>query len=154
MKIKWMYALILAFVTMSFVGCSKDDNTTPSENKGVLKVTVTPSSDYVAEDGSTMSVSVNGANTTGVSTLWKVNGADGTTGQNNYSVPKEYFKGGKTAILETQSSYSFASVQIAAHAYSKSFKLNYKIEQGGKVVVEKVVDVNVGATPTVLMFSY
>lgn len=153
MKMKLMYAVVLALVTFAFVGCSKDDdNTMPSENKGALKVTVTAQG-YTGEDGSTMSAQVIGSNGQNP-TLWKVNGVAGTSGQSIYDLNKEYFAGGKTAIFESSSSYLAATVTISAAAYSKPFTLVYKIEQGGKVIVDQTKEILPNTTPTVLSFQY
>ncbi|MNK50136.1 hypothetical protein D3C87_690090 [compost metagenome] len=151
-KIKLMYAVVLALVTFAFVGCSKDDDTTPTSDKGALKVTVTAQG-YTGEDGSTMSAQVIGSNGQNP-TLWKVNGVAGTSGQSIYDLNKEYFAGGKTAIFESSSSYLAASVTISAAAYSKPFTLVYKIEQGGKVIVDQTKEILPNTTPTVLSFQY
>lgn len=153
MKIKSMYLMVLTLVTLAFVGCSKDDdNTVPTDNKGALKVTVTAKG-YTGEDGSTMSANVIGSNAS-EPTLWKVNGAAGTSGQSIYDLNREYFAGGKTAVFESASPYLAATVSISAHAYSKPFTLVYKIEQGGKVIVDQSKEIIPNATPTVLSFQY
>ncbi|MFD2597498.1 hypothetical protein ACFSQ3_00930 [Sphingobacterium corticis] len=150
MKTKWISALILALVTLAFVGCSKDDDSV--SNKGVLKVTVTAEG-YTGEEGSSMSATVIGSTAQGP-TLWKVNGASGVSGKSIYELNREYFAGGKTGVFESESSYLAATVQIGAAAYSVPFKLVYKIEQGGKVIVEQSADIVPNATPTVLSFQY
>ncbi|PVH26456.1 hypothetical protein [Sphingobacterium corticibacter] len=150
MKNKWVAAIVLALVTFAFVGCSKDDET--SSDKGMLKVTVTAEG-YTGEEGSTMSAQVIGSSGQGP-TLWKVNGAAGTSGQSIYDLNREYFAGGKTATFESSSSYLAASVTISAKAYAQPFKLVYKIEQGGQVIVEQTKDILPNTTTTVLSFQY
>lgn len=151
MKMKLMYAVVLALVTFAFVGCSKDNDPMPT-SKDSLKVTVTAKG-YTGEGGSTMTAKVMGSDTKGP-TLWKVNGTAGVSGQAAYDLNAEYFAGGKTAVFESSSPYIAASVTIAAAAYSKPFTVVYKIEQGGKVVVEQSKDITPGTTPTVLSFQY
>lgn len=153
MKNKLMYAMVLALLTFAFVGCSKDkDNDPMPTSKDSLKVTVTAKG-YTGEGGSTMTVKVMGSDTKGP-TLWKVNGTAGVSGQAVYDLNKEYFAGGKTAVFESSSPYVAATVTIGATAYLKPFTLVYKIEQGGKVVVEQSKDITPDATPTVLSFQY
>ncbi|MFD2741919.1 MULTISPECIES: beta-barrel fold lipoprotein [Sphingobacterium] len=151
MKNKLVAAIVVALVTFAFVGCSKDDDN-PTSDKGVLKVTVTAEG-YTGEGGSTMSAQVIGSSAQGP-TLWKVNGAAGTSGQSIYDLNKEYFAGGKTATFESTSSYLAASVTISAAAFTQPFKLVYKIEQGGRVIVEQTKDILPDTTPTVLSFQY
>ncbi|MDR6737634.1 MULTISPECIES: hypothetical protein [unclassified Sphingobacterium] len=154
MKMKLMYAVVLALVTFAFVGCSKDDdNTMPSENKGALKVTVTTSSSFTV-DGGDVSVSCGSAGSDAKPQTWTVNGTAGTTGQVLYSVEKEYFQGGKTAILESPANYLTASVNISAFTIKQPFTLTYKVEQGGKVIVEKSQEIKSGVTPVSVSLSY
>jgi len=152
MKMKLMYAVVLALVTFAFVGCSKDDETNLSSDKGALKVTVT-AKDYTGEGGSTMSVLVSGSNAQNP-TLWKVNGVAGTSGQSMYDLNKEYFASGKTAVFESSSPYLAATVTISAAAYSKPFTLVYKVEQGGKVIVDQTKEILPNTTPTVISLQY
>lgn len=153
MKIKSMYLMVLTLVTLAFVGCSKDDdNTVPTGNKEALKVTVTAKG-YTGEEGSTMSAQVIGSDAKGP-TLWKVNGAAGTSGQSIYDLNNEYFAGGKTAVFESASSYLGAAITVSAAAYSKPFTVVCKIEQGGKVIVDQTKEIVPKATPTVLSFQY
>jgi hypothetical protein len=153
-KMKLMYAMVLALVTFAFVGCSKDDdNTVPSENKGALKVTVTASSSFTV-DGGDVSVSCGSAGGDAKPQTWTVNGAAGTTGQVLYSVEKEYFQGGKTAVLESPANYLTASVNISAFTIKQPFTLTYKVEQGGKVIVEKSQEIKSGVTPISVSLTY
>jgi hypothetical protein len=146
--------MLLVFATVLFVGCSKDDDKSPStSSKEALKVTVTTSSAY-STDGSEMRVSVSSSDSKGNHMKWVVNGVDGTEGQVLYDVNKEYFQGGKTAILQSQPNYLRALVTIAAFSTKTGFSLTYKIEQGNKVIVEKTEAINVNATPVSVSLTY
>jgi hypothetical protein len=154
MKMKLFYPMLLVFATVLFVGCSKDDDKSPStSSKEALKVTVTTSSAY-STDGSEMRVSVSSSDSKGNHMKWVVNGVDGTEGQVLYDVNKEYFQGGKTAILQSQPNYLRALVTIAAFSTKTPFSLTYKIEQGNKVIVEKTEAINVNATPVSVSLTY
>ena len=153
MKMKLMYAIVLALVTFAFVGCSKDDDSTPSENKEALKVTVTTSSAFNI-DGGEISVSGGSADASGKPQVWTVNGTAGTAGQVLYSVNKEYFQGGKTAVLVSPSNYLTASVHISAFTIKQPFTFTYKVEQGNKVIVEKTEEVKTDATPITIALNY
>lgn len=154
MKIKSMYLMVLTLVTLAFVGCSKDDdNTVPTDNKGALKVTVTTSSSF-SVDGGEVSVSCGSMGGDAKPQTWTVNGAAGTVGQVLYSVEKEYFQAGKTAVLESPANYLTASVNISAFTIKQPFTLTYKVEQGGKVIVEKSQEIKSGVTPVSVSLTY
>lgn len=157
MKIKSMYAMLLAVMTLAFAGCSKDDDngpaTDPVEVKGALKVTVTTSSSFDAAN-SEVSVSGSSSDANGKFQSWKVNGDAGPAGQILHTVDKEYFQGGATAILISPDTYLTASVNISAFTIDQDFTLSYKIEQGDKVLVDKTVEVKQQATPISLAFTY
>ena len=74
------------------------------------------------------------------------NGVEETDGQVQYSVSKEYFYGGKTAVLQSKSGYLIASITISAFAMKSPFTLTYKVEKGSKDMVEKTETINPGAT--------
>ncbi|MGJ1386581.1 hypothetical protein ACR782_10300 [Sphingobacterium spiritivorum] len=152
MKMKAMYLMVVALVMVAFVGCSDKDDPAPSGNKEALKVTVTSSSAFTT-DGSEIRVSVGSHDGKNPQT-WKVNGADGSPGQVIYMVNSEYFVGGKTAVLQSPSNYMTASINISAFSIKQPFTITYKIEQGGKVLVEKTEEVKTGATPITAVFNY
>lgn len=154
---KWMYAFLLAFVVINFVGCSKDNDTstTPIVEKGALKVTVTTSASYNQDGGQNyIKVGTSAANNKGVFQKWKINNVDGSDGQVLYSIEGAYFNGGKTAVLETGANYLTANINLSAFANTKPFLISYKIEQGGKTIVEKTVDIKLGESAWSLSFNY
>ena len=131
MKMSLLNSVLIVFVLVLFMGCSKDDNDGSSmESKAALKVTVTSSSTFV-NDNSDIRVSVSTHDNKANPMKWVVNGVDGTDGQVLYGVSKEYFYGGKTAVMQSMSGYLVATVQISAFAISNPFTITYKVEKGG-----------------------
>lgn len=56
--------------------------------------------------------------------------------------PYAYFNGGKTYTFETVGNYSQVQINVAAFSVSGSFDLNYKIEQGGKVIADESLTIS------------
>ena len=151
MKTRLIYAMVLTMVVFAFIGCSKDDAN--SNEKEALKVTVSSSSDFT-NDLSDVSVLVGTYDSNGKPMQWTVNGESGTDGQDLYTVNKEYFYGGKTAVLQSLPNYLTASVTISAFSITVPFSVTYKVEQGNTIKVEKTVEIKPGASPLVVQLSY
>src|SRR5690606_39010418 len=130
----------LTFLTVVFMGCSKDEDNDPS--KGVVKFTVTSSGTFNTAnnhsldvsigafdaDGNFLDVKINGEVSSGVKVLHRKHDAD--------------FNGGKTYTFETVGNYSQVQINVAAFSVSGSFDLNYKIEQGGKVIADESLTIS------------
>ncbi|MCA5006227.1 hypothetical protein [Sphingobacterium bovistauri] len=150
-----LFSTIFLFtVLLGITSCSKDsDDSSPVDSKEALKVTVTSSSTFT-NDNSDIRVSVGASDSNGKFMKWVVNGANGTDGQVLYNVSKEYFYGGKTAVLQSPSGYLTANINISAFAISAPFTLTYKVEKGNKVVVEKTESITPGGTAFTLALNY
>ena len=151
---KFFNSILLLTLIVGFISCSKDsDDKQPNELKDALKVTVTSSSAFVNDD-SDIRVSVATHDNKANPMKWVVNGVDGTDGQVLYTVSKEYFYGGKTAVLESKSGYLTASINISAFAITKPFTITYKVEKGGKIMTQKTEAINPNTTPFTLALNY
>mgnify|MGYP006385496671 FL=1 len=151
---KFFNKILLFTVLIGAISCSKDsDSGQPSDNKEALKVTVTSSSSFT-NDNSDIRVAVSSHDNKANPMKWVVNGVNGTDGQVLYSVSKEYFYGGKTAVLQSPSGYLTSSINISAFAITNAFTLTYKIEKGNKVLVEKTETINPSGTPFTLALNY
>lgn len=114
---------------------------------------ITSSTAFV-NDNSDIGVPVSAYDSKTNAMKWIVNGAEETDGQVQYSVSKEYFYGGKTAVLQSKSGYLTASITISAFAMKSPFTLTYKVEKGSKVMVEKTETINPSATAFTLALHY
>lgn len=139
MKMKMMYAMVLAFVMVAFVGCSKDDDG-PSGGKGKVKLTVTTSSSFDKANGANIQVSVGSHDGNANPQKWKVNGQE-LPAKTVYIYSEDDFQGGKTFTFESVDSYLGANVAITALTTGATYTLTYKIEEGGKVHDEGTVEV-------------
>lgn len=151
---KLLSTIFLFTVLLGVTSCSKDsDNPSSGDSKEALKVTVTSSSAFTS-DNSDIRVSVSAIDGSSNPMKWVVNGANGTDGQVLYNVSKEYFYGGKTAVLQSPSGYLTASINIAAFSITTPFTLTYKVEKGNKVVAEKTESITPGGTPFSIALNY
>lgn len=153
MKMKLMYAVILALVTFAFVGCSKDDDNTPSDGKGRVKLTVTTSSSFDKAKGANIQVSVGSHDGNANPQKWKINGQE-LAAKTVYIYSEDDFQGGKTYTFESVDSYLGASAQITALTTGTAYTLTYKIEEGGKVHDEGTVEVKSGNSPVSLPWTF
>ncbi|MNI40452.1 hypothetical protein D3C73_946760 [compost metagenome] len=153
MKIKSMYLMVLTLVTLAFVGCSKDEDNTPSDGKGKVKLTVTTSSSFDKTKGANIQVSVGSHDGNANPQKWKVNGQE-LAAKTVYMYSEDDFQGGKTFTFESLDSYLGASASITAMTTGAAYTLTYKIEEGGKVHDEGTVEVRSGNNPVSLPWNF
>jgi len=132
--------MVLALTTAVFTGCSKNKEEGPggSADKGMVKMTVTTSSEFDKNKGANINVTVSSHDSRANYQKWKVNGVE-TGAEMNHTYLSDAFNGGKTLILESPDTYLGASVNVSASTTDIGYTLKYKLEEKGKVVEEATV---------------
>ncbi|SMC60289.1 hypothetical protein [Pedobacter nyackensis] len=134
------FTMVLALMAAVFTGCSKndDDDQGGSEDKGIVKMTVTTSGEFDKNKGADINLTVSSHDSRANYQKWKVNGVE-TGAEMNHTYLSDAFNGGKTLVLESPQTYLGASVNLSASTSDVGYTLSYKLEEKGKVVEEATI---------------
>lgn len=132
--------IVLTLMAGIFTGCSKndDDDQGAANDKGIVKMTVTTSSEFDKNKGADINVTVSSHDSRANYQKWKVNGVE-TGAEMNHTYLSDVFNGGKTLVLESPDIYLGASVNVSAAATEVAYTLKYKLEEKGKLIEEATV---------------
>ncbi|MDR0229081.1 MAG: hypothetical protein LBI72_08470 [Flavobacteriaceae bacterium] len=155
-KLKSTLFSVLAVLTMGLftVGCSKSDDNHGgdfSTEKNTYKITVSLTN---VEENDFVSISFAGGTVMGKSDVWKVNGKE-RTGESAIGLGKNDFGAGtKTYVIETtEPVHAFANgVQIIN--FGTDLPVSYKIEKGGKVIVNEELTLSGDAKDFTKQYSF
>ena len=137
-KLRTAFLSVLAVLTLglSTTACSSDDNSTdsPALEKNTYKVTVSLTN---VGENDFVSLIYAGGTLSGKTDVWKVNGKV-RTGESAISLAKNDFGAGtKTYVIETTEPINAFANSVQIINYGESLPINYKIEKGGKVLVNE-----------------
>lgn len=136
------FASAITVMTMVLIGCSKDNSNNPNNNnnsKETVRVTVTTSSSFSTASNNSVSASVSAFNSSGDFLDMKING-EVSSSKINHSRRDSDFNGGHTYVFETiTGDYAQVQVNISGYCIEGPFTLNYKIEQGSKVIADETI---------------
>lgn len=135
MKIQKKSLLMAGMLALTVLfSCKKksDDPTGGTEGKKA-KITISLSSEFKKAESDKFDVTVVGANATGTTIDWLVDGV--TKKGSAITVGTDDFNGGKTIVIESASSFYAGNLSFGGFEFGATpFTVNYKIEVNGKII--------------------
>ncbi|WP_293947048.1 MULTISPECIES: hypothetical protein [unclassified Sphingobacterium] len=136
MKMKLMYAMVLALVTFAFVGCSKDDDPKPVNFKDHnVTATISLSKEFKKAENDYFNLTITGGKENGTFVDWDINGTKVT--DDIIKLGTDDFDGGKTIVLKSLEKFQIGSLNFGGFEFgSTPYTVTWKVEDNGKVVDE------------------